>query len=156
MTRQCNDGVGTEFSHWLRKQPEIGSEYGFVANNIDYAWGNYKTGKWMLIEEKRHGRGLTYSQNQMFKKMHRAINDKNYCGFYLVVFEKTNIDDGGCEIKRLCAGDKGELDFCRSIAVDRAGLIQFLMFDWPVVEKTPPHGGDLVSLKEDMIAARYS
>jgi hypothetical protein len=49
MTLQRKYPGASNFSNWLRVQPGISSELGFVATDIDYIWSNYKTGYWMLI-----------------------------------------------------------------------------------------------------------
>lgn len=95
MTRQRNDNHSTEFGLWLRKQSEIDSNLGFTATNIDYVWRNYKTNKWMYLEEKRFGRELTFTQKQTFAMLDNAArNDPHYCGFHTLVFEYTSPDDG--------------------------------------------------------------
>jgi len=100
MTRQRNDNHSTEFGEWLRKQKEIESELGFVASNIDYLWSNYKTKKWMLIEEKRYNCEINFCQKELFTKLHNAIDDPNYKGFHLVQFENTSPDDGKIYLDR--------------------------------------------------------
>lgn len=94
MTRKRNDGHSTEFGLWLREQHEIDSALGFVTTNLDYIWENYKTGKWMYIEEKRHGCTPTFSQAKQFVHVDKCVLDENYCGFYVLIFENTSPDDG--------------------------------------------------------------
>lgn len=94
MTRKRNDSHSTEFGLWLREQPEIDSSLGYVATNIDYVWHNYKTGEWMLIEEKRYMAEPSYAQRQVFRVVNKAIRDSKYKGFYLIQFENTTPDDG--------------------------------------------------------------
>jgi hypothetical protein len=95
MTRQRNDEHSTEFGLWLRRQRDISSELGFVATNLDYIWENYKTGDWMLLEEKRHGSQPTFSQRKLFTKIHGACKaDPQYHGIHLLVFENTSPEDG--------------------------------------------------------------
>jgi len=97
MTKKRNDNHSTEFGLWLREQSEIDSKLGFTTSNIDYVWHNYKTGEWMFVEEKRHGAKMSFSQHQIFKKVHAACfasEDKKYRGFHLLVFENTSPDDG--------------------------------------------------------------
>lgn len=85
----------TEFGLWLREQPEIDSDFGFVTSNVDYIWRNYKTGDWMLIEEKRYGGDLDYSQGQTFIFLEEHIvKDDKYHGFHKIVFENTSPEDG--------------------------------------------------------------
>lgn len=91
MTRQRNDSHSTEFGIWVRNQSEIDSKLGYVASNIDFMWMNYNEKLWMLIEEKRHGARLTFSQSQMYQVLDKACrSDPNYQGLHLLVFEKTN------------------------------------------------------------------
>ncbi len=95
MTRQRNDDHSTEFGLWLRKQLPIDSGLGYVATNLDYMWGNHKTGKWMLLEEKRYNKGLTFAQTKQFQDLDKAAgSDPKYHGFHLLRFEKTNPEDG--------------------------------------------------------------
>ena len=118
MTRQRYDEHSTEFGLWLRKpeRKEIDSSLGFVTTNIDYIWKNYKTGKYMLIEEKRYLSKLTYSQSKIMQSIDNVLKkDSNYCGFYLLQFEKTNPDDGKI--------------FLNSIEITKNQLIEFLCFE---------------------------
>lgn len=95
MTQQRRDSHSTEFGLWLRQQKEIDSKLGFVASNIDYVWRNYKTGEWMIIEEKRYGKDCPQWQRDIFAMLHKAAqSDPKYLGFYFVKFEKTNPHDG--------------------------------------------------------------
>jgi hypothetical protein len=96
MTQQRRDTHGTEFSDWLRKQKEIDSSLGFITSNIDFVWSNYKTGLWMLIEEKRYRRLPKFYQIQLYKILDTAGKQHAlYRGFHLAVFENTSPDDGG-------------------------------------------------------------
>jgi hypothetical protein len=95
MTSKRRDDHSTEFGLWLREQPEIDSQRGFIASNIDYIWRNYKTGEWMLIEEKRYGRDCAHWQRELFAILDNAArHDPKYRGFYFIRFEQTNPDDG--------------------------------------------------------------
>lgn len=115
MTKPRYDTHGTEFGSWLRVQPEIDSGLGYVATNVDYMWRNYKTGLWMLIEEKRHSRQPKRWQQQMFGILDKVSRrDPNYRGFHILVFEKTSPEDGRMWLD-------GEL-------ITRQGLIGFLTF----------------------------
>ncbi len=94
-TRKRYDEHSTEFGLWLRRQNEIASSIGFIATNLDYIWCNYKTGEWMLIEEKRHGGILKLFQKQLFDRIDKLCRqDKLYHGFHILVFQNTNPDDG--------------------------------------------------------------
>jgi hypothetical protein len=107
MTQQRRDNHSTEFGLWLRQQKEIDSSLGFVATNIDYLWRNYKTGAWMLIEEKRHGAFIKQYQGIVFAKINEACkSDINYKGFHVIVFSETSPEDGkivldGIEISKI-------------------------------------------------------
>ena len=99
MTRKRIDEHSTEFGLWLREQKEIDSTRGFVATNLDYIWANYKTGDWMLIEEKRFKGSVTYSQSQLLSKIDTlSQNDKKYHGLHILKFENTNPEDGGIRL----------------------------------------------------------
>ena len=95
MTRPRYDNHSTEFGLWLRGQKRIDSKLGFVATNLDYIWTNYKTGFWMMLEEKRYKSSLTFSQRQQFQILDKAArSDPRYKGFHKIVFEHTSPDDG--------------------------------------------------------------
>ncbi len=94
MTQQRRDTHSTEFGIWLRNQSQIDSSLGFTATNIDYMWQNYKTGEWMLIEEKRYMTSVKFPQSKMFEILHRAISDSKYKGLHILIFEKTSPYDG--------------------------------------------------------------
>jgi hypothetical protein len=95
MTSKRRDSHSTEFGLWLREQDEIDSKLGFVASNVDYIWTNYRTGKWIIIEEKRYKKECPRWQQQIFAMLHNAAkHDPKYRGFFLVQFENTNPDDG--------------------------------------------------------------
>lgn len=94
MTKQRNDEHSTEFGLWLREQDQIGSDIGYVATNLDFIWSNYKTGQWMLLEEKRKKCRCSWSQNRQFETLHKSIVDKKYCGFHSIQFENLSPDDG--------------------------------------------------------------
>ena len=80
---------------WLREQNEIDSSLGFVATNIDYMWKNYKTGDWMLIEEKRYNSSIKFAQRELFLKVNSVCErDPQYRGLHLITFEKTCPEDG--------------------------------------------------------------
>ena len=120
MTRQRYDEHSTEFGLWLREQEQIESGRGYVTTNLDYVWYNYKTGQWMLLEEKRYGAGLTFPQRKMFGLLDDvASSDVMYLGFYLIVFERTSPNDGGVD-----------LNGSRISACD---LLEFLQFKKPDV-----------------------
>lgn len=120
MTRQRNDNHSTEFGLWLRnylpdnetiiRSPDpLDSSKGFITTNIDYIWSNYKNGKWIHIEEKRHGKWPKGWQYKIFERSHRlALIDPLYFGYHIIVFENTNPEDGDIYIKSL---SKEILDF---------------------------------------------
>ena len=118
MTKKRYDKHSTEFGLWLREQPEIDSKLGFLATNVDYMWSNYKTGDWMLIEEKRYNATLKDWQRKMFIVIDSICRlDKKYRGFHLITFEKTNPNDGKIFLGR----NKKE--------ISKDKLIKFLKFD---------------------------
>ena len=95
MTKQRYDVHSTEFGLWLRKQKELDSSQGFIATNIDYVWRNYKTKKWILIEEKRYMSKPAFYQEEIFNLLKYVCSkDNNYNGFYLIQFENTSPDNG--------------------------------------------------------------
>lgn len=115
MTAKRRDNHSTEFGLWLREQEDIDSKIGFIAQNIDYAWRNYKTGEWMFIEEKRKMSEPSFSQKETFKKINKVCcSDPDYKGFHLLQFENTSPDDGGTYLDG------------RKITKDQ--LIEFLQF----------------------------
>ncbi|HPZ75110.1 MAG TPA: hypothetical protein PK723_04785 [Candidatus Pacearchaeota archaeon] len=101
MTQKRRDNHSTEFGLWLRNQKEIDSSLGYITTNIDYVWTNYKTNQWMFLEEKRFNRYPYFYQERIFKKIDKLAKiDPDYHGFHIVVFEKTNPEDGKIYIDR--------------------------------------------------------
>jgi hypothetical protein len=95
MTQQRRDEHSTEFGLWLRDQPEIDSKLGYVATNIDYVWRNYKTGEWMIIEEKRYGHQPKFYQEKIFELLNWCCNNHpKFHGVHILVFENTSPEDG--------------------------------------------------------------
>jgi hypothetical protein len=95
MTQKRRDDHSTEFGLWLREQPEIDSGLGFVAINIDYVWQNYRTGDWMIIEEKRYGRQPKFYQERILDMLNKCGgHDPRFHGTHILVFENTNPEDG--------------------------------------------------------------
>ncbi len=102
MTRKRNDNHSTEFGLWLREQDRLASIKGYLATNIDFVWTNHKTGKYILIEEKRHCSKLAQWQYEMFKSIDKGLeDDPQYFGFYVLVFEKTCPADGKMWVSRI-------------------------------------------------------
>lgn len=98
MTQQriVKDGKDSDFSAWLRLQPEIDSKKeGYITTDIDYLWRNYKTGEWMILEEKTHGATVPRWQGEFLQLIDKlGAYDKFYQGVYLVRFENTSPDNG--------------------------------------------------------------
>jgi hypothetical protein len=118
MTQKRRDNHSTEFGIWLREQKEIDSSLGYVTTNIDYVWKNYKTGEWMIIEEKRFNGSVKFYQQKIYDCLDSVSkNDPKYRGFYVITFEKTSPEDGEIKINGL--------------AVDKPALINFLQFRLP-------------------------
>ena len=107
---------------WLREQPEIDSKLGYLATNIDYVWRNWKTGDWMLIEEKRYKTPIKAWQAKTFLTVHKSINSPKYKGFWCLFFENTNPEDGKMWLCRL-TGKKEPIH-----EITREDLIGFLEF----------------------------
>ena len=126
MTRQRNDTHSTEFGLWLREQPNLDSKLGYAATNLDYIWLNYKTGQWMLIEEKRYGADVSFCQRELLMLVHDACHAAaEYYGVHLLVFEKTTPDDGGIRLDRQ--------------DITREELIAFLQFDTKTLARFHVH-----------------
>jgi len=128
MTTKRYDNHSTEFGLWLRGQlPEqqkavnsIDSGRGFVATNIDYLWRNYKTGKWMLLEEKRYNSYPKRWQKELMGLLHKcSLSDPNYCGIYLLQFSNTNPDDGDIMINGVPATADELLELLRFENIDK-------------------------------------
>jgi len=117
MTLKRHDNHSTEFGLWLREQNGIDSSLGFVASNIDFFWRNYKTGLWMLLEEKRFMANLKTFQAKMFAGLEGCIKSPNFKGFHLIVFEKTSPEDGSI--------------FVDDEEISKTELIKFLRFEMP-------------------------
>jgi len=128
MTKKRNDSHSTEFGLWLREQDEIDSKkYGYVTTNVDYLWRNYKNEKWMLIEEKRYNCKCVFPQTEMFELLDKSIKNTNYKGFFIIVFEKTNPDDGKIFISKGSGKYKvGKRE------ITKEQLLKFLKFEWPI------------------------
>ena len=96
MTKPRYDSFSTEFGLWLRDQEDLDSRsQGFSTTNLDYIWENYKTGQFMLIEEKRYNSCLKFPQSKTFENLHRRlVGAEGYCGFFFIKFEKTSPEDG--------------------------------------------------------------
>ena len=117
MTAKRRDSHSTEFGLWLREKKEIDSSLGYIATNIDYLWCNYKTGQWMLLEEKRHGSKCKRWQKDLFKKIHKvAKSDESYYGFHAIYFQNTSPEDGYI--------------FFDEININKEMLIKILQFDF--------------------------
>lgn len=114
MTVQARSKGFTEFSDWLRRQEIIASQCGFIATNIDYWWGNYKTGDFMFIEEKRHMKPVPDWQADVFKKIDLDCSgNKKYRGFHLIQFEQASPEDGNIYIDGAVTTIENLLKFLR-------------------------------------------
>lgn len=122
MTKKRNDNNSTPFGLWIRDVKELDSKFGYTGNNLDFFWWNYKTKKWMFIEEKSHGATLTISQKQSFPILDKlARADENYKGFYIITLENTTPEDGRCFISQL--NDPNRFKITTEV------LIKFLRFE---------------------------
>lgn len=118
---QCGNPVSsaTPFSDWLREQSEIDSSLGYVTTNVDFLWSNYKTGRWIFLEEKRYGGHPSRSQTDQFRVLDNAVKDApGYGGLWILTFEATTPEDGRIWLYRL--GDVGG-------EIDKDTLIDFLV-----------------------------
>lgn len=125
MVRQSNDGTGTQFSLWLRKQhARLPSSYApecFTFHNLDFVVNCYRgphENEWMIVEEKRYNSKLRFAQLKVFKILEGVCYlDPKFRGFHLLQFEKTNPEDGKIWL------DKNE--------ITPDNLIKFLRFEGP-------------------------
>jgi len=118
VTQKRRDDSGTEYGKWTREQPGLDSALGFVATNIDWVWRNYKTGLWMLKEEKRHRWLPKIYQVQMYQLVDACCRSSaDYRGFHVVVFEETSPDDGWV--------------YLDGAYITKSELVQFLQFEAP-------------------------
>jgi len=114
MTQKRLDSHSTEFGLWLRNQSEIDSKLGYIATNIDYVWKNYKTGYWMLIEEKRFNSKVRFYQEVIFNTVDLLCRiDNKYKGFFIITFEKTCPDDGNIFLNNKLITKQELIDFLR-------------------------------------------
>ena len=125
LTTQRIDKHSTEYGLWTRGQlpgqktkvSVLDSSVGFVASNIDFVWRNYKTNEWMLIEEKRYGCQPKPFQYVIYKILDSfSKEDIFYKGFHLLIFEKTNPEDGKMTLNH------------EPISPNQ--LVKFLQFKW--------------------------
>lgn len=95
MTRKRIDNHGTEFGSWVREPERLNSKLGYTATDVDYMWRNYRTGLWMLIEEKRNMATMNLAQCRSHHFLDCVCKkDKSYCGFHLLQFENQSPEDG--------------------------------------------------------------
>ena len=114
MTKPRYDSFSTEFGLWLREQSSLDSSLGYVATNLDYIWYNYKTGEWMLIEEKRHKGEIKLYQRQIFGRIDKLCQaDSSYKGFHQITFENTSPENGQIWIDGNLVSKTELLDFLR-------------------------------------------
>lgn len=95
MTIQRSYGNDTNFGKWLRTNDQLDSSNGYVATDVDYVWNDYKSNRFMLIEEKCNKATSSFPQSQTFKMLDEAIKGKeSYHGFHLLQFDNTSPTDG--------------------------------------------------------------
>jgi hypothetical protein len=122
MTKDRTYSGGTEFSMWLREQPELDSSKGYITTDVDYVWVNANTDEFMLIEEKRYGWFVKGTQQKVFRILNAACkHDKNYRGYHLLTFENTNPQDGGIHLNNK--------------DITTVDLIRFLQFDLEIISR---------------------
>jgi hypothetical protein len=114
MTTQLKqDGFGTPFGVWLRKQPEIDSrQFNLSIQNLDYIIHRYQGLPYqaiMLVEEKRYMGSVSFAQRDTHGLLDQAlriansqyvVNARNkrvqlrYFGYFVLQFENETPDDG--------------------------------------------------------------
>ena len=83
------------FSLWLREQKELDSKDGTVISDIDYVITNYRTGKWVMIENKCRNQNVKFPQTKIIEKLHNLCKeDPNYMGYYLLTFSEEDPESG--------------------------------------------------------------
>ncbi len=94
MTAPDRGRSGSRFSLWLREQPEIDSKQGTIITDIDYVVCNYRTGNFMILEEKMFNGKMTETQVLIYSRLDALfIPDSLYKGAWLLQFEKTDPND---------------------------------------------------------------
>lgn len=122
MTKHVKHESGGGFSDWLRQQSPLDSSKGYVVTDLDFFYYNYKTGKYILLEEKRmfgsnKKNELTYSQRKIFGILDQNCkSDPNYKGFFVITFENTCPSDGRI--------------FVNGMEYTEGQLIKFLKLNW--------------------------
>ena len=117
-TQRRRDKHSTEFGLWLRDQKEIRSYLGYNTSNIDFMWINDRLPQWLFLEEKRFLAKLPPAQRRVFEKLDKSIGCPDYLGLHIIIFEKSNPDDGRVIL------DGRE--------IERIDLIEFLRFEKPI------------------------
>lgn len=96
MTKQRDFSGSTKFSNWLRQQERLDSKKGFITTDLDYIWMNYKTEKFMIVEEKCQLQDVLYPQSAILKRIHKLCRaDKNHMGCHRIKFQLEYPEDGG-------------------------------------------------------------
>ena len=88
------------FSQWIRENlPDTST--GYVVQNLDWIFHNYKSRILMMIEEKTYGGQLRYAQTALFNDIIAPAlglwceeNDYEWRGFHFIRFENTCPEDG--------------------------------------------------------------
>jgi len=88
------------FSRWIRERlPDTAT--GYVVENLDWIFHNYKNKILLFAEEKTHGGQLRYAQSKLFigilepaLKMWCSANGFIWLGFHVIRFENTCPSDG--------------------------------------------------------------
>lgn len=105
---------------------------GYAGHNLDYVWFCYTENKLMLVEEKRHKAKQKKSQRIVHGLVDTAFKfacDNNctflnkqaevkikYFGYHIIIFQKTNPEDGWIKIDGV------------KVTIDQ--LLAFLRFEW--------------------------
>jgi hypothetical protein len=131
MTAPDRSGSGSQFSRWLRLQPEIDSAKGITITDFDYVIVDYKTGNFMLLEEKRIMSRIPFPQIRAYSKADSFFRvDTKYKGAWLLQFEKTNPCDSDfvkiTRIKGMALKESTIIHF----PAERDRFIRFLSMKW--------------------------
>ena len=77
----------SNFKSGIRNNKRLDSSRGFVLFDIDLFYRNYKTGKFIFVEEKCRYAEMDWSQQQNFHFLDQQLkHSPYYLGFFLVQF----------------------------------------------------------------------
>jgi len=103
MTIKRKDGLGSDFSEYIRNHPDLDSSKGYTCTDIDFIFTNYKTGEFIVVEEKCYEKKPSKSQLITYKQLdiaYRTAFPDKYKGVYIIQFTKTSPENGFIMINR--------------------------------------------------------